>query len=56
MLHQARRDGRIDVAQACLLAFMGRPHPTPEEEAGAGLLAWGLSDLHAAAVLLGMKE
>ncbi len=55
MLHQARA-GRIDVAQACLLAFMGRPHPTPEEEAGAGLLAWGLSDLHAAAVLLGMKE
>ena len=38
MLHQARA-GRIDVAQACLLAFMGRAYPTPEEEAGAGLLA-----------------
>ena len=45
MLHQARA-GRVDVAAACLLAFWNHEHPSPEQVAGAGVLAAMANDLH----------
>lgn len=43
----AARDGReISTAARCLLALMGHDDPSPEQVAGARLLAFGLDDLH----------
>lgn len=55
MLREARSD-RGDLGASCLLALLGRPHPTPEEAAGAGLLAHALHDLHVLARGLNLKE
>lgn len=55
MLRQAR-EGRTDVAAACLLAFHGITHPTPEQAAGAGVLACMANDLHVLARGQNLKE
>ena len=55
MLRQAR-EGRIDVGAACLLAFRGLTHPSPEEAAGASLIACALNDLHVLAADKRLKE
>ena len=55
MLHQARA-GRVDVAAACLLAFWNHEHPSPEQVAGAGVLAHMANDLHVLARGHNLKE
>jgi len=55
MLRQAR-DGRTDVAAACLLELFGVTHPTPEQAAGAGVLACMANDLHVLAADKRLKE
>jgi len=55
MLHQARA-GRVDVAAACLLAYQGIEFPTPEQVAGAGVLAAMANDLHVLACGKTLKE
>ena len=55
MLRQAR-DGRTDVAAACLLELFGVAHPTPEQAAGAGVLAYMANDLHVLAADKRLKE
>lgn len=55
MLHQAR-GGRVDVAASCLLAFWGHDFPSPEQIAGAGILAHVAHDLHVLAAGKNLKE
>ena len=44
----------VQIAARCLLAVLARDgEPTPEERAAAGLLAFGLLDLHQLTRLLG---
>jgi hypothetical protein len=44
---KAARDGNVTAASEALLALWGLPDPSPEQAAGAILLAFGLNDLHA---------
>ena len=50
------RGGNISTSAGCLLALAGIEHPTPEQTAGAHLLALGLSDLHVLALGKNLKE
>lgn len=44
---RAAREGNLTAASEALLALFGVPDPSPEQIAGAVLLAFGLNDLHA---------
>ena len=55
LLREARA-GSVSTAQACLLAFWSHEHPSPEQVAGAGVLAHMANDLHVLARGHNLKE
>lgn len=44
---RSARDGNLTAGSEALLALLGVAEPSPEQTAGAVLLAFGLNDLHA---------
>jgi hypothetical protein len=46
MLRAVREGGQVAQGADLLLALAGIDHPTPEQSAGALVLAFGLHDLH----------